>query len=62
LQIQTSNNTILDKVCIIDLTGKKVLEKTQNASQIDVAHLANGMYIIEAFSGEEKFSSKFMKE
>jgi streptogramin lyase len=62
LQIQTSNNTTLDKVCIIDLTGKKVLEKTQNSSQIDVAHLANGMYIIEAFSGEEKFSSKFVKE
>ena len=62
LQIQTPNNITLDKVCIIDLSGKKVLEQTQNASQIDVAHLANGMYIIEAFSGEEKFSSKFMKE
>ncbi|MBF2708974.1 T9SS type A sorting domain-containing protein [Flavobacterium soyangense] len=62
LDIQTPNNTTLDKVCIIDLTGKKVLEQTQNTSQVDVAHLANGMYIIEAFSGEEKFSSKFMKE
>ena len=62
LHIQTPNNISIDKVCIIDLTGKKVLEQTQNTSQVDVAHLANGMYIIEAFSGKEKFSSKFMKE
>jgi sugar lactone lactonase YvrE len=62
LHIQTPNNIILDKVRIVDLTGKKVLEQTQNTSQVDVAHLANGMYIIEAFSGQEKFSSKFMKE
>lgn len=62
LQIQTPNNTILDKVSIVDLTGKKVLEQIQNTSQVDVAHLANGMYIIEAFAGKEKFSSKFIKE
>ena len=62
LHIQTPNNISIDNVIIVDLTGKKMLEQTQNTSQIDVARLAKGMYIIEAFSGEEKFSSKFMKE
>lgn len=62
LHIQTPNNISLDKVTIIDLTGKKVLEQTQNTSQVNVEHLANGMYIIEAFSGEEKLVSKFVKE
>ena len=62
LHIQTPNNIILNKVTIIDLTGKKVLEQTQNTSQVNVEHLANGMYIIEAFSGEEKLVSKFVKE
>ena len=62
LHIQTPNNIILDKVTILDLTGKKVLEQTQNTSQVNVEHLANGMYIIEAFSGEEKLVSKFVKK
>lgn len=61
LHIQTPNNSSIDKVSIVDLTGKKVLEQ-KNTSQIDVARLEKGMYIIEAFSGEGKFSSKFMKE
>ncbi len=62
LHIQTPNTTNIDNVIISDLTGKKVLEQTQNTSQVNVAHLAKGVYIIEAFSGKEKFSSKFMKE
>ena len=62
LHIQTPNTINIDNVIISDLTGKKVLEQAQNTSQVDVAHLAKGVYIIEVFSGKEKFSSKFMKE
>jgi len=62
LNIQTPKNSSIDKISVVDLLGKKVLEQTQNTNQINVEHLAKGIYIIEIFSGEEKFSSKFVKE
>ena len=62
LNIQTSNNVNLTKVIIIDTTGKRVIEQTQNITQVNVEQLASGMYILQAFSGEKKFISKFVKE
>ena len=62
LNIQTPNNNSIDKIYIVDLLGKKVLEQTQNTNQINVEHLAKGIYIIETFLGQEKFSSKFVKD
>lgn len=62
LNIQTPKNSSIDKISIVNILGKKVLEQTQNTNQINVEHLSKGIYIIEAFSGEEKFSSKFVKE
>jgi len=62
LNIQTPNNNSIDKIYIVDLLGKKVLEQTQNTNQINIEHLAKGIYIIETFLGQEKFSSKFLKD
>ena len=62
LTLQTPNNVSLDKVTITDLTGKIVLEQTQNSTQVNVAQLSSGMYILQAFSGTEKMVSKFVKE
>ena len=59
--LQTQNNAIFNKIVIIDLTGKKVLEQN-NANQVDIANLAKGLYVIEAFFGENKFQTKFIKE
>jgi len=61
LNIQTQINSTIDKIVITDLTGKKVFEQN-NANQVNVANLAKGLYVIEAFSGEEKFVQKFIKE
>ena len=67
LNLQFSTATILDKttidkIIIIDLTGKKVLQQTQSSNQVNVQNLAKGMYILHAFSGREKFTNKFVKE
>lgn len=62
LQLQTTTNGSLDKITITDLTGKIFLTQTTNTAQINVEPLASGMYILEATSGENKFSSKFVKE
>lgn len=62
LYLQFQNHVTIDKVIINDITGKKVLEQTQNNSQINVESLANGLYIIEAFSENKKFEAKFIKQ
>ena len=62
LQLQTASNVGIDKITITDLTGKVILTQTTNTQQVEVASLANGMYMIEAVSGGEKFTSKFIKE
>jgi hypothetical protein len=61
LNIRFNDNEAVDKLMITDMAGKKILE--QNASsQINVENLANGMYIIEAYSTDKKFQNKFVKE
>jgi hypothetical protein len=54
--------TIIDNIIITDLTGKTVLHQTLPSSQINVQNLAKGMYILQAFSGKEKYTTKFVKE
>ena len=61
LQIQTSDNLTIDRVIITDLTGKVILEQALDTNTINIAQLASGMYLIKAFSGQQTFTSKFMK-
>ena len=62
LSIQNPNHLTIDKIIITDLAGKTVLQQDQNATEINVDQLAIGMYILQAFSGEEKLVSKFVKK
>jgi uncharacterized delta-60 repeat protein len=62
LTVQNNLQTSFEKIVITDLMGKIVLTQTAPTSQINVAALANGMYILTAFSGEEQWVSKFVKE
>lgn len=55
-------NNQIDKIIITDLSGKKILEQTQNTNQVDVQNLTTGIYIVEAYSGKDKFQTKFVKE
>lgn len=61
LNIQLPAQQTLDRVDISDVTGKIVLKQDQNLNQINVSHLANGLYFIEAHSGMEKLVTKFIK-
>jgi uncharacterized delta-60 repeat protein len=62
LQIQTPNNTTITKATILAINGQVVLEQSQNTNTINVEKLAQGVYILEAYSGQEKQVSKFVKE
>ena len=62
LNIKSNNDTVVEKIVITDLTGKKLLEQTQNTNQINVQNLANGIYILEAVSGNKNSYSKFIKQ
>ena len=62
LTIQNASNNKIDKVIVTDISGKTILQQNHNTNQVDVQNLAKGMYILQAFSGKEKFTSKFIKE
>jgi len=62
LNLHLSNNKTIDKVTITDVTGKIVKKQTENTAQINVEKLAPGLYVTEIYSGNEKFTSKFIKE
>jgi hypothetical protein len=55
-------STSIEKVIITDITGKIVKEQTTNTNVVNVENLANGLYILEAYNGEKKMVSKFIKE
>jgi hypothetical protein len=62
LNLNFSNSITIDKVDVIDVAGRVVLQKEGNTSQINVAKLADGLYEIEVYSRNEKSTSKFIKE
>ncbi|MFY8214304.1 MAG: Kelch repeat-containing protein [Flavobacterium sp.] len=62
LNIQTSTGVVLDKITITDLTGKIVMEQTQNTNQVSVEKLATGVYILNGYSEGSKFQEKFIKQ
>ena len=62
LAVQLKNGCVVDKITITDLSGKIILTQTQNTNTINVEKLAQGVYILEAYSGAEKYTSKFVKE
>jgi alpha-tubulin suppressor-like RCC1 family protein len=55
-------NTTIEKVLIVDIFGKIILNQTQNLEQINVESLSRGMYILKAFSDSKTFQSKFIKK
>ena len=62
LNLKLPNNIAIDKVTIIDLTGKMVVEQSQNANVVPVENLADGIYIIQVISGDNLFETKFVKQ
>ncbi len=61
LNISNASKISIDKIFVTDMTGKKVLEQ-HNDNSVNVQNLAKGIYVLEAYSGNEKMQSKFIKE
>ncbi|QSB26135.1 T9SS type A sorting domain-containing protein [Flavobacterium sp. CLA17] len=64
LQLQTTNPVTAIK--ITDVTGKIVKEENVKGSsntihQINIESLPQGLYILEAYTGTEKYTEKFLK-
>lgn len=62
LSIQNQSNTEIDKVTVTDMTGKIILQQNKKSNQVDVQNFAKGMYLLQVFSGDKKWQSKFLKE
>jgi hypothetical protein len=62
LNLELPNDKTIDKVVVTDVTGKIVIQETENTAQINIEKFALGLYIIELYSGKEKFTSKFIKK
>ena len=60
--LQIKSNSEIEKVRILDSLGKILLVQTQNNVEINVGHLANGIYTIEIISENEKVFRRFIKE
>ncbi len=59
---QIKSESDIEKIRIIDSLGKVILVQTQNNTEIDVEHLANGIYTVEIISENEKVFRRFIKE
>ena len=62
INLQFPNQVTADKIVILDLTGKVILTQTSFSNQVDISQIANGLYILQAISGKEKYQTKFIKE
>jgi uncharacterized delta-60 repeat protein len=62
LNIQTPNDSPVTSCRIVDVLGKIIIEQNQNNNTINTETLSKGIYILEVYSGNEKFTNKFVKE
>lgn len=62
LNFEIPNGDTIDKTVITDINGKIISEQDKNTTQINTQHLKSGMYIINAYSSNKKFTHKFIKK
>jgi hypothetical protein len=62
ITLQMSNHLTIDKIKITDLTGKTILEQTNSHNTINIQNLLSGIYFLQAISGANNYTTKFIKE
>jgi uncharacterized delta-60 repeat protein len=62
LNLSINDGVQLDKITIVDITGKIVIVQTEHLSTINVEKLAKGVYILTAYAGDKKYQEKFIKD
>lgn len=61
MSIELSDN--VDRLVIVDVTGKEVLSKTSVSNgQLNVSALKSGIYFLSAYDGDKVKTSKFIKQ
>lgn len=61
--LQLSSGALsIDKIIVSDMSGKILLQQSINTHKVDIQNFAVGTYIIQTFSGENKYTTKFIKE
>lgn len=62
INVEIKNLIPISEINIKDMNGKLVLRQTGDSHAVNVAKLASGVYVIEVFSGKDKWQHKFIKE
>jgi hypothetical protein len=62
LTIQLMKNETIDKMTIIDLSGKVIITQNKNVNILDVEKLPKGIYVLEVYAGGKKNTSKILKQ
>lgn len=61
LNISLHENIAITNIKITDISGKIVLEQFENLSLINIENLSKGLYIIQLFTENNSYQSKFIK-
>lgn len=62
INIKTADNLKIEKLIMLDITGRKVLEQKESTSQINIETLEQGIYQLQIISEGKNYSSKFIKD
>jgi beta-glucanase (GH16 family) len=57
-QITISTSSVIDKVELYDVFGKRILSQTKKMKALDVSNLNAGFYLLNIYSGNKKSSKK----
>jgi hypothetical protein len=63
--IQIHSTILIDKVCIVDITGKQYYVESIKPNKyfsLKVDNLSNGIYILKAYSNNQLLTNKFLKQ
>jgi hypothetical protein len=62
LQLQVPEGIQIDKIAITDALGKQIFQKTGNNTTVNIENLRSGTYIVQVYSADKKFQTKFIKK
>jgi alpha-tubulin suppressor-like RCC1 family protein len=62
LTVSSNSNTKTDRILILDLTGKVLIDDARPTEQVDVSNLAQGVYILKVFCGTAIENYRFIKK
>jgi uncharacterized delta-60 repeat protein len=62
IAIQNNNNLKIDNLAIFDISGKKILDESQNTTSLNIQALESGTYFLQILSDGKTSRNKFIKK